>query len=88
MLPNATVPNEMLPNKTVVNEIFPHVTVPNAIVLLLLHTKWNTFDSNIGLSKQSIAATTWTQQATLLQVPIPKAEAAASGKLSPRQICN
>ena len=84
MLPKVTVPNEMLPIETIVNGICPKVTVPNAIVLFLLHTNIQNgiFDNNMGLkhSKQSIAAATWTQQATLLQVPIPRAELAASFK--------
>ena len=53
-LPNVTVPNtmlptEMLPNETEVNGMFTNERLQNAIVLLLLHKKWNTFASNMGL---------------------------------------
>ena len=89
--PNVTLPNTMLPNVTVPNTMLPNVTVPNAnvdlevpnaIILPLLHAKWNTSDSNMRFkhSKQLNAATARTQMATLLQIPISIAESAPLGK--------
>ena len=82
MLPNVTVPNTMLPNVTVPYAMLPNVKVTNAIILPLLHAKWNTSDNNMRFkhSKQLNAATAWTQTTILLQIPISKAKSATLGK--------
>ena len=82
MLPNVSVPNTMLPNVTVPYAMLPIIKVPNAIILPLLHAKWNTSDNNMRFkhSKQLNAATAWTQTATLLQLPISKEKSPTLGK--------
>ena len=92
MLPNVSVPNTMLPNVTVYYALLPNVTVPyallpnvkvlNAIILPVLHAKWNTSDYNMRFKhpKQLNAATAWTQMATLLQLRISKAKSATLAK--------
>ena len=74
--PKTLSPNVTVPNANV------DLEVPNAIILPLLHAKWNTSDSNMRFkhSKQLNAATARTQMATLLQIPISIAESAPLGK--------